>query len=441
MALATAINDILTNLDKTIEENKKLATEPGKLKEAVENMLAVEKPLRLACEMSGTTKACLAIVNMCFEAKDWKELNNEIVVISKRRAQLKQVITKVVQESMGFLDKITEKETKLELLGTLRTVTAGKIFVEIERARLTRTLAQMQEADGDVSQAAETLQEVQVETFGGMEKREKVDYLLEQVRLCLAKNDFVRGHIIAKKIQPKFLQDPEFQDLKLRYHELMIRYHSHYNAYLSMFQSYHAMYLTPSVAADKDKAVQILKNVVVLLVLSPHDPEQADMILRISGEKNLEQLPLYKSLLKYFSTTELVRWPLLETLYKAELLQLDIFAGDLGVQRWGDFAKRVVEHNIRVVSKYYSRISSARLSQLLDLSPEETEKSLSDMVTTKALYARTDRPKGEVSFEQPKQPSEVLNEWAGGISKVLDLVETVCHLIHKESVTHGIDVA
>ena len=55
-----------------------------------------------------------------------------------------------------------------------RTVTAGKIYVEVERARLTHKLSVMKEEEGDINEAANILQELQVETFGSMEKKEKV---------------------------------------------------------------------------------------------------------------------------------------------------------------------------------------------------------------------------------------------------------------------------
>lgn len=42
-----------------------------------------------------------------------------------------------------------------------------------------------------------------------MDKREKVDFILEQMRLCLAKHDYVRTQIISKKINTKFFQDKE----------------------------------------------------------------------------------------------------------------------------------------------------------------------------------------------------------------------------------------
>lgn len=88
---------------------------------------------------------------------------------------------------MAFLDKTDDEQKKLELLETLRTVTEGKIFVEVERARLTRTLVTIKEAEGKTTEACDILQEVQVETIGAMDKREKTSYILDQMRLCLAK--------------------------------------------------------------------------------------------------------------------------------------------------------------------------------------------------------------------------------------------------------------
>ena len=37
-----------------------------------------------------------------------------------------------------------------------------------------------------------------------MDKDEKVDFILEQMRLCLAKKDYVRTQIISKKISTRF---------------------------------------------------------------------------------------------------------------------------------------------------------------------------------------------------------------------------------------------
>lgn len=44
-----------------------------------------------------------------------------------------------------------------------------------------------------------------------MDRREKVEMILEQMRLCLAIKDYVRTQIISKKISTKFFDDPTAQ--------------------------------------------------------------------------------------------------------------------------------------------------------------------------------------------------------------------------------------
>lgn len=97
---------------------------------------------------------------------------------------------------MDYVEKTPNKETKVELIRTLQSVTEGKvsvlmhihecgivhllfsthtrspfvsqgglvvqIYVEIERARLTRKLAQLKEQEGNIAEAADVLQEVAV---------------------------------------------------------------------------------------------------------------------------------------------------------------------------------------------------------------------------------------------------------------------------------------
>jgi 26S proteasome regulatory subunit N5 len=79
----------------------------------------------------------------------------------------------------------------------------AQIFVEVERARLTRLLARIAEERGNPQEAAEIMQEVAVETYGALSKEEKVAFILEQVRLVLERGDFTRAQILAKKINAR----------------------------------------------------------------------------------------------------------------------------------------------------------------------------------------------------------------------------------------------
>lgn len=113
----------------------------------------------------------------------------------------------MVQECCTYVDKTPDKETKIKLIETLRSITEGKIYVEVERARLTHILAKIREEEGNVAEAAKIIQELQVETYGSMDKREKVELILEQMRLCLAIKDYIRTQIISKKINTKFFEE------------------------------------------------------------------------------------------------------------------------------------------------------------------------------------------------------------------------------------------
>ena len=40
-----------------------------------------------------------------------------------------------------------------------------------------------------------------METYGSLDKKEKLEFILEQIRLTLAKKDFIRAFIMARKVR------------------------------------------------------------------------------------------------------------------------------------------------------------------------------------------------------------------------------------------------
>jgi 26S proteasome regulatory subunit N5 len=215
--------DYSSACDETIPKCKEMAKNPSKFNDALEQLLSLEKQARIGSDMMSSSRVLVAIVQVIYDVRKWDLLNEYIAVLVKKRSQSKQAIVKMVQECVTYVDNTPDKETKIKLIDTLRTVTEGKIYVENERARLTKVLADIREADGDVLNAANIMEALQIETYGTMEKREKVEFILEQMRLCLAKQDLVRTQIISKKINTKFFADKEQDDLKLKYYNLMVR--------------------------------------------------------------------------------------------------------------------------------------------------------------------------------------------------------------------------
>ncbi|EXX58975.1 proteasome regulatory particle lid subunit RPN5 [Rhizophagus irregularis DAOM 197198w] len=333
--------------DVKLPETELLAQQ-GKLAQALDQLLALEKQTRQASDLASSTRVLVHIVKLCHQSGDWKLLNEYVILLSKKHGQLKQAITKMVQETMTYIENTPNLETKLELIDTLRTVTEGKIYVEVERARLTRMLSRIREDEGKINEAADVLQELQVETFGSMEKREKTDFILEQMRLTLAKKDYTRMQIISRKINTKFFAETEQQDLKLRYYELMIQHALHEEQYLNVCKYYRHVYDTPLVKEDEMKWKGILENVIYFIALSPYDNEQHDLLHRIYEDPNLIKLPLHHQLAKNFVTPELMRWPIIQQVFGDMLRKTPVFliGDEAGEKRWGELHNRVIEHGL-----------------------------------------------------------------------------------------------
>lgn len=285
--------DYSATCDEKIPLCKEMAKDENKFNEALEILLQLEKQTRIGADMVSSARVLIAIVQICFEARNWNYLNEYVTILVKRRSQSKQAVAKMIQECCTYVDQTPDKETKLKLIDTLRTVTEGKIYVEVERARLTKMLADIREADGDVTGAATIMEELQVETYGTMDKREKVELILEQMRLCLAKQDFVRTQIIAKKINIKFFNDAEQQDLKLKYYDLMIRLDKD-SSFIKTSRHYLAVVDSDMIAQETERRQKMMIYAVLYCILSPYDNEQVDMMHNLSKNKLLEELPVYK---------------------------------------------------------------------------------------------------------------------------------------------------
>lgn len=336
----------------------------------------------------------------------------------------------------------------------------------------------MKKEQGDLNAAADILCELQVETFGSMERREKTDFILEQVALCIEKGDWTQAGILSRKISTRYFtrkpkrtpeeveklkkereeqekkrsaDDPPLEkeddvtDLKLRYYEQQITLAKHDDKYLDICKHYRQVLDTESVEETPEQLHAVLQRVIYYIILAPHDNEQSDLLHRINTDTRNALVPEEQRLLKQFTIPELMRWPVIAETYGPHLCSTDVFSSSTTTTtnddtetdpkahtRYQDLRKRVIEHNVRVVAKYYTRIRFPRLTQLLDLDEEETERYISELVTAKTVYAKIDRPNRVVVFAKARKPDEVLNEWSGSVKGLLGLLERIDHLITKE---------
>lgn len=76
--------DYSSTCDEKIPTCKELAAK-GKIHDALDQLLTLEKQTRTGADMVSTSRVLVAIVQICFEAKDWVTLNDHVALLAKRR--------------------------------------------------------------------------------------------------------------------------------------------------------------------------------------------------------------------------------------------------------------------------------------------------------------------------------------------------------------------
>ncbi|PIO65793.1 hypothetical protein TELCIR_12517 [Teladorsagia circumcincta] len=251
------------------------------------------------------------------------------------------------------------------------------------------------EAEGKIEEAANLILELQVETYGSMEIKEKVEFLLEQMRLSVARADYIRAAIISNKISTKFFNSDkeDVQDLKIRFYNLMI-----------------------TIGLQDSKYLDVLKCAVIYCLLAPHTNEQWDLLNRISLLRELELVPEYRTLLELFINQELISYKnVIVRVYEKTLKKAPngtgIFDGKDGEKRWKDLHMRVGEHDM--------------------------ESFLCNLIVTGAISdAKIHRPSRVVNLRARKANLEQLDQWASNVQKLTETLNKVSHLILKEQMVH-----
>jgi len=432
--------DLTPETDAKLEQSAQLA-KGGQLKEALAMLAALEKRCRVGNDSPNLVRVCESSLQYCKEAGDDEMLLTTLQTLSTRRSQKQAAIRALVHKCIPYCVEgqytplsVTggnEKKARDKLVEALREISDGKIFLEAERARLTRCMAMIMEQEGDMAAAADVLQEFHVETYGSLSKREKVEFILEQMRLTLAKKDYVRAAIVAGKVSRKHLQEDNMEEYKVKFFTLMAELHRHEKNAFLLAKDYHSIYSTPMILNDDTKWKEALQATVVYLALSPYSNEQQDMMNLVHKDSNLEKLSSFQLTIKILLKKEIISYPMTNQV-ELEGVSAILEGGQDLIQFWHEsFHRRIIQHNVRVASLYYRRIHGTRLAQLLGLEPERLEREISSMVSDGSVYAKIDRPKDIVRFAEPKTPESVLSEWASDIDKLLHMVETTTHLINK----------
>lgn len=435
-----AEKDLSSIVDAEFPEIEKLP-----YKEAVDRYLNLEKQTRQSSDLASSKKVLNKITQVLVK-HDWEYLNELIPILSKKHGQMKSSIQYFIQGIIEHLDELnddvkSELDLKIKIIETIRTVGDKKIFVEVERAIVSKKLSEIYlNKLNDLDKAVEILCDLQVETYSMMEFPTKIEYILKQIELTLMKHDFSQAKILSRKILLKSLKNFEkADDYKITYLKFLIKINEFDNDYISIVSNYLKLIEIESIKESSDLN-QYLVSIIYYIILSKFDNLQHDLIMKIKTNpifiKNVDTKIF--TLLEIFTTNELIHWTNIENLYSNEFKSSEIFTNS---ENFKNLQKRIIEHNLRIINKYYTFIELSRLSYLLQLNNDETEKYISELVNSGMISAKINRPQGIVKFEKAGAKNDfnsLLNDWCYDVDKLLEEVDQIGHLINKEEMMYGI---
>lgn len=140
--------DLSSECDAKIEQAKALVAS-NQLREALALLAALEKKCRVGNDTPSLVRTCEESLQLCKDSGDDEALIATLQTLSTRRSQKSAAVQALVNKAMLWcvdgIKPITvteqQKEARDKLVVALRDISDGKIFLEAERARLTRALA------------------------------------------------------------------------------------------------------------------------------------------------------------------------------------------------------------------------------------------------------------------------------------------------------------
>ena len=375
--------------------------------------------------------------------------------LTQRRNQSRESIISMVKNCLNeVLPSLKNNKDCSDLLQTIIKVTEGKIFVEYEYSQAIRKMAEIHLMNNEINEAAKLIQDVQIEAFGSLENKYKVDYILFQMQVLLEKKDYIRTLIVSNKIKRNHLDDEGFELLKIRFFQLMIEYYYCSKKYIEVSKCYKILY--DFVKGIDDKLIDIEKN------SKEVKAEIMDNYIKVKNENNLKKLFENYVLFLSICPPEMETKNMFNELFIKYKKELDLDGNILYIveKRLSDdiilidnvlfnkfkeyeifkknpnliklFKKYWIQHDLSIFEKFFGQIHIERISEMTLVSIDEIENELADMVVNNYIFAKINRIEKIVNFRKKTDYHDELDNYNYDMNNLLKKIEETCHLINKE---------
>ena len=427
----------------------------------LKKLIDEEKATRLENEFEKNRTICKNILSIVHNRNDFPNFLRLFEYLTQRRNQSRESIISMVKNCLNeVLPSLKNNKDCSDLLQTIIKVTEGKIFVEYEYSQAIRKMAEIHLMNNEINEAAKLIQDVQIEAFGSLENKYKVDYILFQMQVLLEKKDYIRTLIVSNKIKRNHLDNDGFELLKIRFFQLMIEYYYCSKKYIEVSKCYKILY--DFVKGIDDKLVDIEKN------SKEVKAEIMDNYIKVKNENNLKKLFENYVLFLSICPPEMETKNMFNELFIKYKKELDLDGNILYIveKRLSDdiilidnvlfnkfkeyeifkknqdlialFKKYWIQHDLSLFEKFFGKIHIERISEMTLVSIEEIENELADMVVNNYIFAKINRIEKIVNFRKKTDYHDELDNYNYDMNNLLKKIEETCHLINKEYLTYGI---
>lgn len=210
-----------------------------------------------------------------------------------------------------------------------------------------------------------------------MDAREKLEFILYQMRIMIKKKDFIRLLIVSRKIGKKSFLDPEVEDLKIMFSTYMYTLLIHDKEYLNIARHVNTILETLALGTkclarlpEKTEfgfgfeRKSLVSHMVFFAAQAPYSDERSAFlkIIQTKYREDLDTYPRLKQLVKGLLGKELIAC-------ECRTFGFEEFSTfEASDEQKAEHAKALrctlVQHNIKVISLYYSRVHLSRCSSL-----------------------------------------------------------------------------
>ena len=182
---------------------------------------------------------------------------------------------------------------------------------------------------------------------------------------------------------------------------------------------------------------EYFENYIMFLSLCPPEHETKNMFKEVekSYKHDLEANKLMQTLVKIRLSDDIIR---VTPEFLNEFSHMKLFNNDPHNIHKSLFRKYLIQHNLGIFKKYFSQVKLQRISEMIAIEVNEVEQELADMCINKHICAKINRINLTVNFKPKQEAADKLNDMNFDLGKMLEVIETTCHLIDKENLKFDI---